>query len=97
MVSKLINFYASFNLLVDAQIITESSNSLDPLHWNMVISLYVRNIFFEEAISVYKRMLSKNVQPDDFTYPSVLKACGELLDCETGVQLHKFIRDSSIK
>ncbi|KAI5440581.1 hypothetical protein KIW84_010167 [Lathyrus oleraceus] len=56
LVSKLINFYASFNLLVDANIVTESSNSLDPLHWNMVISLYVRNIFFEEAISVYKKM-----------------------------------------
>ncbi|CAL5187459.1 unnamed protein product [Lathyrus oleraceus] len=97
LVSKLINLYASFNLLADAQIVTESSNSLDPLHWNMVISLYVRNSFFEEAISVYKKMLSKNVQPDDFTYPSVLKACGELLDCDTGVEVHKSIRDSSIK
>ncbi|KAI5442672.1 hypothetical protein KIW84_011634 [Lathyrus oleraceus] len=87
LVSKLIHFYASFNLLVDAQIVTESSNNLDPLHWNMVISLYVRNIFFEEAIPVYKEMLSKNVQPADFTYPSVIKACGELLDCDTGVEL----------
>ncbi|CAK8539272.1 unnamed protein product [Lathyrus sativus] len=97
LVSKLINFYASVNLLDDAHIVTESSNSLDPLHWNMVISLYVRNSFFEKAISVYKKMLSKNVQPDDFTYPSVLKACGELLDCDTGVEVHKSIRDSSIK
>ncbi|KAI5442673.1 hypothetical protein KIW84_011635 [Lathyrus oleraceus] len=96
-VSKLINFYASFNLLVDAQIVTESSNNLDPLHWNMVISLYVRNIFFEEAIPIYKEMLSKNVQPADFTYPSVLKACGELLDCDTRVGVHKSVRDSSIK
>lgn len=97
LVSKLINFYASFNLLVDAQIVTESSNNLDPLHWNTVISLYVRNVFFEEAIPVYKEMLSKNVQPADFTYPSVLKACGELLDCDIGVEVHKSVRDSSIK
>ncbi|KAL5098735.1 hypothetical protein RYX36_003062 [Vicia faba] len=97
LVSKLISFYARVNLLDDARIVTESSYSLDPLHWNMVISLYVRNGFFEEAISVYKKMLSKNVQPDDFTYPSVIKACGELLDCDTGVEVHKSIRDSSIK
>ncbi|XP_050895680.1 elongator complex protein 1 [Lathyrus oleraceus] len=63
----------------------------------MVISLYVRNIFFEEVIPVYKEMLSKNVQTTDFTYPSVLKACGELLDCDTMVEVHKSILDSSIK
>lgn len=97
LVSRLINFYANVNLLADAQIVTENSNSLDPLHWNMLISLYVRNGLFEEALYVYKKMLSKKVEPDDFTYPSVLKACGELLDCTTGVEVHKSIESSSVK
>ncbi|GAU12432.1 hypothetical protein TSUD_229660 [Trifolium subterraneum] len=70
----------------DAQSVTENSNSLDPLHWNMVISLYVRKCLFDEAISVYRKMLIKGVKPDDYTYPSVLKACGELLDYDTGVE-----------
>ncbi|CAJ2650796.1 unnamed protein product [Trifolium pratense] len=97
LISKLVNFYGSVSLLGDAQIVTESSNSLDPLHWNMVISLYVRNCLFDEAISVYRKMLIKGVKPDDYTYPSVIKACGELLDYDTGVEVHKCIQDGSIK
>lgn len=97
LVSRLINFYASVNLLDDAQTVTENSNSLDPLHWNMLISFYVRNGLFGEALSVYKKMLRKKVEPDDFTYPTVLKACGELLDCATGVEVHKSIEASSME
>lgn len=97
LVSKLINFYASVDLLADAQIVAECSNSFDPLHWNMAISLYVKNCLFENAISVYRRMLSKGVIPDDYTYPSVLKACGELLDYDSGVKVHRSIQQSSIK
>jgi pentatricopeptide repeat protein len=97
LISKLVNFYGNVSLLGDAQIVAESSNSLDPLHWNMVISLYVRNCLFDEAISVYRKMLIKRVKPDDYTYPSVLKACGELLDYDCGVEVHKCIQDSSIK
>ncbi|XP_061366149.1 pentatricopeptide repeat-containing protein At1g71490 [Gastrolobium bilobum] len=96
LVSRLINFYTNVNLLVDAHIVTENSNSLNPLHWNMLISSYVRNGLFVEALSAYKKMLNKQIKPDDFTYPSVLKACGELLDCTTGVEVHKSIEASSM-
>ncbi|XP_057450121.1 pentatricopeptide repeat-containing protein At1g71490 [Lotus japonicus] len=97
LVSRLFHFYTRFNLLDDACTVTESSNSLDPLHWNMLISLYVRNELFVEALSVYKKMLRKNVKPDEFTYPSVLKACGELLDCATGVEVCKAIETGSME
>nr|KYP52661.1 Pentatricopeptide repeat-containing protein At1g71490 family [Cajanus cajan] len=91
LVPKLITFYTNVNLLTDAQFVAESSNSFDPLHWNMVISLYVKNGFFAEALSVYKKMLSRKIEPDEYTYPSVLKACGESLDLDTGVEVHKSI------
>ncbi|KAK7307930.1 hypothetical protein VNO77_41424 [Canavalia gladiata] len=97
LVSRLINLYANAKFLVDAQIVTESSNSLDPLHWNIVISSYVRNGLFVEALSLYKKMLNKHIKPDEYTYPSVLKACGELLDYDTGVEVHKCIEESSIE
>ncbi|KAK7263079.1 hypothetical protein RJT34_30663 [Clitoria ternatea] len=95
LVSRLINFYTNNSLLDDAQVVAEDSNSLDPLHWNMLISSSVRNGFFVEALSVYKRMLNKRIKPDEYTYPSVLKACGELLDFDIGVEVHKCIEASS--
>ncbi|KAE9612856.1 hypothetical protein Lal_00027606 [Lupinus albus] len=96
LVARLVSFYSNVDFITDARVVVENSNTLDPLHWNMLISSYVRNNLFLEAISAYKMMLSKQVKPDDFTYPTVLKACGELLDCHTGMEIHKSIEASSI-
>ncbi|XP_023644823.1 pentatricopeptide repeat-containing protein At1g22830 isoform X2 [Capsella rubella] len=95
LVPKLVTFYSAFNLLDEAQIITENSDILHPLHWNVLIDSYVRNKRFEESVSVYKRMISKGIRPDEFTYPSVLKACGVLLDIASGRVVHGSIEVSS--
>ncbi|CAL0311380.1 unnamed protein product [Lupinus luteus] len=96
LVARLVSFYSNVDFIADARVVVEKSSTLDPLHWNMLISAYVRNSLFVEAISAYRKMLSKQVKPDDFTYPTVLKACAELLDCDTGMEIHKSIEASSI-
>ncbi|CAH8253249.1 unnamed protein product [Arabidopsis lyrata] len=95
LVPKLVTFYSAFNLLDEAQTITENSDILHPLPWNVLIDSYVRNKRFEESVSVYKRMMSKGIQPDEFTYPSVLKACGALLDFAYGRVVHGSVEVSS--
>ncbi|CAN8312969.1 unnamed protein product [Cochlearia groenlandica] len=95
LVRKLVTFYSGFNLLDEAKTITESSNDLHPLPWTVLIDSYVRKHRFQEAIDVYKRMVSKGIRPDDFTYPSVLKACGALLDFASGRVVHGSIEVSS--
>ncbi|RDX95850.1 Pentatricopeptide repeat-containing protein, partial [Mucuna pruriens] len=97
LVSRLISFYTNVSLLADAQFVAESSNDLDPLPWNLVISSYVKMGLFLEALRVYKKMLSKKIEPDEYTYPSVLKACGESLDLNTGVEVHRSIEASSME
>ncbi|KAL1192241.1 Pentatricopeptide repeat-containing protein [Cardamine amara subsp. amara] len=95
LVPKLVTFYSAFNLLDEAKTITENSDILHPLPWNVLIDSYVRNKRFEESVSVYKRMVSKGIRPDEFTYPSVLKACGALLDSVSGRVVHGSIEVSS--
>lgn len=97
LVPKLVTFYSAFNLLVDAHVITENSNILHPFPWNLLISSYVRNGFCQKALSAYKQMVKKGIRPDNFTYPSVLKACGEELDLGFGKEVHKSINASRIK
>uniref|UniRef100_A0A2N9J3L5 Pentacotripeptide-repeat region of PRORP domain-containing protein n=1 Tax=Fagus sylvatica TaxID=28930 RepID=A0A2N9J3L5_FAGSY len=94
-VPKLVTFYSSFDLLADAHTITENSSILYPLPWNLLISAYVRNGLFGEALSAYKEMVDKGIRPDNFTYPSVLKACGEKLDLGFGREVHNSINASS--
>lgn len=61
----------------------------------MLIDSYVRNKRFEESVSAYKRMASKKIRPDAFSYQSVLKACGALLDFASGRVVHGSIEVSS--
>ncbi|ESQ34505.1 hypothetical protein EUTSA_v10009874mg [Eutrema salsugineum] len=95
LVPKLVTFYSAFNLLDEAQSITESSDISHPLPWNVLIGSYVRNKRFDEAVAAYKRMVSNGIRPDAFTYPSVLKACGALLDFASGRVVHGSIEVSS--
>ncbi|OMP04051.1 hypothetical protein COLO4_09993 [Corchorus olitorius] len=94
LVPKLVTFYSAFDLLDEAQLITENSDVLDPLPWNVLISSFVKNKLLEEALSAYKRMVNKGIRPDNFTYPSVLKACGENLDVDFGRMVHNSINSS---
>ncbi|XVF54280.1 hypothetical protein PTKIN_Ptkin05aG0168200 [Pterospermum kingtungense] len=91
LVPKLVTFYSTFNLLDDAQVVTENCTFLHPLPWNLLISSFVKNEHFEEALSAYRKMVNKGIRPDNFTYPSVLKACGERLDLDFGRMVHNSI------
>ncbi|KAF8049896.1 hypothetical protein N665_2097s0008 [Sinapis alba] len=97
LVPKLVAFYSSFNLHSEALSINENSGILHPLPWNVLIGSYAKNELFEEAIAAYRRMVSKGIRPDAFTYPSVLKACGETLDFSSGRVVHGSIEVSSCK
>lgn len=55
------------------------------------MSAYVRNGLSDEALSTYRQMLNIGIRPDEFTYPSVLKACGEQLDLGFGKEVHNSI------
>ncbi|XP_062110772.1 pentatricopeptide repeat-containing protein At1g71490 [Humulus lupulus] len=97
LVPKLVTFYTSFNLLVDAHVFTEKSKILHPLPWNLLIFSYVKNGFFCEALSAYKQMVHRGIRPDNFTYPAVLKACGEKMDVAFGREVHMSIEHRSME
>ncbi|XP_070032605.1 pentatricopeptide repeat-containing protein At4g33990-like [Nicotiana tomentosiformis] len=58
----------------------------DAYTWNSMISSYVRNGHFRESLNCLNDMLSTaDVKPDFYTFPPVLKACGNILD---GARIH---------
>ncbi|RAL54323.1 hypothetical protein DM860_001451 [Cuscuta australis] len=91
LVPKIITFYTTFGLHFYAHVVTESSNILHPLPWNLLIFSYVKARWYEDALSAYKQMVSKGIRPDDFTYPSVLKACGEQANLSFGREVHRSV------
>ncbi|XP_012837532.1 PREDICTED: pentatricopeptide repeat-containing protein At1g71490-like [Erythranthe guttata] len=95
LVPKLVSFYATFGFINEAHFIAADSNILHPLPWNVLISSYVSEGRYDEAIFAYKEMGHKRVVPDRFTYPSVLKACAEQSNLEFGREVHELINATS--
>ncbi|GMY24389.1 pentatricopeptide repeat-containing protein At5g50990 [Fagus crenata] len=50
----------------------------DVVTWNSVIGGYVKNARFEEALTFFRKMLSSNVEPDAFTFASIISGCAQL-------------------
>lgn len=56
-----------------------------------MISGYVKNELFQEAIQLYSQMQCAAIQPDNFTFSCVLKACAALSALQQGKQIHNHI------
>ncbi|XP_004141540.1 pentatricopeptide repeat-containing protein At1g71490 isoform X1 [Cucumis sativus] len=95
LVSKLVMFYSSLEFLPEAHTLVETSNLFRPCSWNILITSYVKHKLYEAAILAYKQMVSKGVRPDNFTFPSILKACGETQNLKFGLEVHKSINSWS--
>ncbi|CAN7046754.1 unnamed protein product [Brassica oleracea var. botrytis] len=56
--------------------------------YNTMIRGYVNETSFEEALRVYSEMVEEGIEPDNFTYPFVLKACTRLKSIRERKQIH---------
>ncbi|ERN09411.1 hypothetical protein AMTR_s00029p00051540 [Amborella trichopoda] len=59
--------------------------------WNSMIRGLSMSSNPKEAIVFYSQLLCKNTQPNNFTFPFVIKACTEAAAVETGLLLHNHV------
>ncbi|KAI5674402.1 hypothetical protein M9H77_14766 [Catharanthus roseus] len=59
--------------------------------WNAMISGYVHKGFISKALEMFRMMSLQGIKQDEFTYSSVLSACGEAGLFHFGKQLHAYI------
>ncbi|KAI3888858.1 hypothetical protein MKX03_036042 [Papaver bracteatum] len=55
---------------------------------NVMIRSYVNNHRFRDALLIYNNMSNHGVQPDNYTFPCVLKACSGSSNLQVGIQIH---------
>ncbi|WMV20652.1 hypothetical protein MTR67_014037 [Solanum verrucosum] len=56
--------------------------------YNVMIRSYVNNKYYKDAIFMYKDMCKRDVSPDNYTFPCVLKACFGSDNLRAGLQIH---------
>ncbi|EOY28177.1 hypothetical protein QUC31_012891 [Theobroma cacao] len=87
----LISLYAKCKLFRYARKLVDESPEPDLVSWSALISGYAQNGFGKEAILAFYEMHLLGVRCNDFTFPSVLKACTFTRDLELGRQIHAVV------
>ncbi|XP_076932324.1 pentatricopeptide repeat-containing protein At3g53360, mitochondrial-like [Bidens hawaiensis] len=59
--------------------------------WNIMISAYVQNSMYHEAVNVFYEFLDSGMTPDHYSFPPLVKACAGINDVSLGVMLHGMV------
>lgn len=91
--SKLVRLYASCGLLDEAHLLFDEMpqrhRARSAFPWNSLIAGYADLGLYEDAIALYHQMEEDGVEPDQFTFPRVLKACAGLRSIALGEAAHR--------
>ncbi|KAG8391775.1 hypothetical protein BUALT_Bualt01G0222000 [Buddleja alternifolia] len=95
--SALVDMYTKCGDLGSAWKVVESMERDDVISWNAMIVGYVRRGFPEQALSLFKMMRAKNMELDEFTYPSVLNSLALTKDVKNSKSLHSLVIKSGFE
>ncbi|XP_050381957.1 pentatricopeptide repeat-containing protein At1g15510, chloroplastic [Argentina anserina] len=86
--NALLSMFVRFGNLVDAWFVFGRMAERDVFSWNVLVGGYAKAGFFDEALSLYHRMLWVGIVPDVYTFPCVLRTCGGVPDLARGREVH---------
>ncbi|XP_011623537.1 pentatricopeptide repeat-containing protein At3g09040, mitochondrial [Amborella trichopoda] len=95
--SALVNMYSKCGFVKEAKLCFETSGERNIVLWNAMLSSYVQNEYHLEGVRLFASMVALGFRPDEFTFGSILSACGNLGFLELGLQLHAIIIKSNIE
>eukprot|EP01018_Ginkgo_biloba_P037498 Gb_11389 [translate_table: standard] len=86
--TKLVNMYALWGNLDNARLVFDKKLKRNMFLWNAIVKAYAKHGVHEEILMLYYQMLQEGIQPDNFTFPFVLKACAGLSALQEGKEIH---------
>lgn len=80
--TKIVRFYAMNNDLRTARHLFDKAPQRSVFLWNSIIRAYAQSHKFDDALSLYTKMLETETRPDNFTYACLIRACCENFDLD---------------
>ncbi|XP_059066574.1 pentatricopeptide repeat-containing protein At4g14050, mitochondrial-like [Cryptomeria japonica] len=77
--NTLVNMYVKFGTLAEARRAFDRMTGRDVRSWTVIISAYARQEVLKEALMLFQRLQGTGVQPNHFTFASVLPGCESLI------------------
>ncbi|XP_051144474.1 pentatricopeptide repeat-containing protein At3g03580 [Andrographis paniculata] len=95
---KLISKYSQFKDPSSClSIFRRNSLTRNAYLWNTIIRAMIHNGFHSKALEFYAEMGRLEVPPDKYTFPSVINACGSLMDFQRGREIHEHVLQSGFE
>ncbi|CAN6439506.1 unnamed protein product [Victoria cruziana] len=95
--NALIHMYSSSGDYAAAQKIFVEMPQRDLVCWNTMINCCVQTQDYIQALDMFERMVVSGVEPDEVTMVTLLTACAQAGNLETGRRLHSWIIESKLK
>ncbi|KAJ8479310.1 hypothetical protein OPV22_023037 [Ensete ventricosum] len=85
---SLLDVYAKYGDIEDARAIFEAVPQNDVILWSFMIARYAQINQNEEALAIFMRMMRVPVEPNEYSFSSVLQACANSRGLDMGGQVH---------
>eukprot|EP01018_Ginkgo_biloba_P034750 Gb_24815 [translate_table: standard] len=89
--NTLVNMYAKCGNLVDALRVLDRMPERDVVSWTVLIAAYARHDHCEEALTLSYQMKLTGIQPNQFTFASILRVCANCEALQYGEKIHQEI------
>ncbi|CAJ1961952.1 unnamed protein product [Sphenostylis stenocarpa] len=94
--NTLLDMYSKCGNLNDAIQAFEKMGQTTVVSWTSIISAYVREGLYDDAIRLFYEMESKGVSPDVYSMTSVLHACAHSNSLDKGRDVHNYFRKNNV-
>ncbi|CAI9270825.1 unnamed protein product [Lactuca saligna] len=95
--TQMISAYMNSGLLEIAQEVFDKMPEKNCVSYNSLLSGFCQNGVPSKALNMFCKMITQGLELDDFTFTSVINACGLHADKNTSEQIHAFVLKSGFK
>lgn len=89
--NTLLAMYSKFEQVDDAVKLFELMPCVDLVAWNGIIAGHVQNGYTDEALELFRMMISSGVKPNAITFSSFLPLVTRSMSCRQGQEIHGYI------
>jgi pentatricopeptide repeat protein len=95
--TKLMNMYIKCGSLIDGRRIFDEMPTRNVVSWTAMIAAYAKHWQEQEALKLYYQMRKSGVEPNAYTFASILPACANLGSLEQGKEIHQDLIRSGVQ
>ncbi|KAI8557192.1 hypothetical protein RHMOL_Rhmol05G0317300 [Rhododendron molle] len=94
---ELTAMYAKCGQVMVARLLFDQMEVPNVILWNAMISGYAKNGCAEEAVELFRRMMSKNIRPNLITVISTILACAQVGSLEQARWMDNYVNNTSYR